>query len=255
MEKTELEAAIELEMAEESAPPKEEKPEETPEETPGETDEEPGDEKITGFQKRINKRTADYYREKRERERLEQELAELKSKGIAQPVSEKPSLEKFDYDEDQYREALIEWQVENKLGKTLESRRKETEKESFNRQINEFADKVRKANIPDYDEVVYSLAENVRLPYEVLSAIHQDEKGPEIMVYLGKNLDIAEDLSRLSPIQAGRKLGEISGKLSAKQTKRTTKAPDPVETAGSGGSAATTDLDKLSMDEFMKLDL
>lgn len=116
-------------------------------------------------------------------------------------------------------------------------------------------DKVRKANIEDYEESVTNLVENVQLPLDVIEAIHEDDKGPEIMAHLGRNLDIADELATMSPVMAGRKLSEISQKFAAKgkQQKKTTKAPDPIQTTKSGGIAPQQDLDKMSMDDIMKL--
>lgn len=244
------ETGIDAEITEAMQESEESAPSEKAEDQPEETEEIQEEEKDTGWQKRIDKRTADYYREKRERERLEQENAELR-KNVTPQTTSKPNLEQFDYDEDKYQEALIEWRIENKIGEKLSSQKQNDEENKLRKQADDFARKVAQANIPGYDEVVYNLAENVRLPMDVLTAINQDDKGPEILFYLGKNLDIADDLSRSDLITAGKKLAEISQKVAAPVRKKTTKAPEPVKPAGSGGGGREKSIDDYSMDDIM----
>ena len=235
--------STEVETIEESAPPIEN--EETTEEVQAE---QPKNES-KGFQKRINKITADKYREQNRAEAAERELAELKAKQEQKP---EPKLEDFDYDEEALLDAKIDYRVNSATAQYQQSYHQK-QQEAIRAQAGEaFAKKVEASGIEDYSETIENLVATVPLPHDVVTAIQGAENGPELAYYLGKNLDVADKLIQKDQISAAMELGRISAKLSATNNKRTTKAPDPVKTAASGGTPSK-DMESMSMEEIYAL--
>lgn len=200
-------------------------------------------------QEKINKITADKYAEQRRANELQAKLDALEAEKAALPTSS-PDLEDFDYDEDKYNDANIQYQV----NKALEAQNKDQIRKQATQAIEKVANEfnIKEAEYvskhPDYAEGVSNLP---RFNGETLNTIY--ELGPQISHYLAKHLDVAEEVATLSPTMAAVKLGQISMGLSAdnKVVKPST-APDPIKTVAGGGSV-TKDMSEMSMDEIMAL--
>jgi hypothetical protein len=243
----EVEAEPEKPEPEESAPQEEENQEPEPKEEEGKKKEVP-----TGVQKKINKLTKRYYQERAEKEQLRQRLSELEK--APQPASARPRLEEFDYDEDKYQEALVDYKVNQALisrDQQFQSQQVKTEAE---RRAEEFNKKVEDSGIPfeEYNESFNNLID-ARIPFsdDVIAAIQVDENGAHLTHYLGSNLDVADKIAGMTTTQAALELGKISANLKAGRTKKITKAPDPVKTVGSGSGKVTKDITNASMDDIM----
>jgi hypothetical protein len=205
-------------------------------------------------QERINKITADKYAEKRRADELERKLAEMQQAVPSQQQSSDamPTLETFDYDEQKYQEALIDYKAEQKAKAIYQQQQQQQAQEQqaqrqavFNAKVAEFTEKAQ-----DYGEVVALVPE---LPPETLEAVMLSEKGPELAYYLGKHLDVADEIASASPVVAAMRLGEISVKLAnEKPNIQPSAAPEPVETINSGGSASKA-LEDMSMDEIFAI--
>lgn len=210
------------------------------EETPAEPVEEEN-----GVQKRINKITADKYAAERKAEELERKLESLQKPQEAD--SSKPTLEQFDYDNEQYTEALIAYgvkqaaqQIRQEEAAARNQQAQEVKRKSFGVKVAEFSTKA-----PDYQEVISALPE---LQQEVVDVLM--EAGPEMAYYLGKHLDEADVIASSSPMVAAMKLGAIQAKLSViNKPAPTSAAPEPIETVSSGG-IVNKDLGDMSMDEI-----
>ena len=75
------------------------------------------------------------------------------------------------------------------------------------------------------------------------------DKPEALMAHLGKNLDLAEELADLTPIQLAKKLGRIEDSLARTSTLRNSTAPTPLE-AVRGSGPATKSLDDMSFEEY-----
>ena len=219
------------------------------EETEPEEQEKPAQD---GFQKRINKVTADKYKEKSRADALEKEIELLKSKEPVD-VQNEPKLEDFDYDETDFQRALVKHYAKQEVAAIQQQNGKKEQQKEYDRLDQEYADKVNKSGLKDYSEVVAPIIENKMLSNSVSEAIMEDEKGPEIAYYLGKNLEKAEQLDKMSTVKAIKEIGKISERLSATKTKRKTSAPAPVKPLGSGGKVVKNP-DDMSMDDLMAND-
>jgi hypothetical protein len=217
-----------------------------------EEQQQPG-ESNSGFQKRINKLTADKHRERRRADDAERELEKLKTAQQVVPIGGPPKLEDFDYDDEKFFEAKIDFKVKQATSQSRQDETKARARQVRDQANTEFARKIEASNIPDYGEVIAGLGEITPLPAEVIDAIQQDDRGPELAYYLGKHLDIADKIANASPIQAAMELGKLSAQLSSGKRNKITKAPAPVKPAASGGAAPSKSMDTMSIDEIMAL--
>jgi hypothetical protein len=198
-EEEELDAAIQdLTEQEESAPPEEEAQEESAEE-PENLEEEPEKKESKGFQKRINKRTADYYREKNRADELERKIAALEAnKPVdvgAEPRLEDYDVSKFDYDEDlkhaAYQRDLSKFYAEQAVTKLQQQNKANQAKTQVDTALENYKAKVEQIGLDDFDEVVTPLYQNKILGDAAYTAILDQDNGPLIEYHLAKNLDLA----------------------------------------------------------------
>ena len=202
-------------------------------------------------QLRINKITAEKYAEKRRAEELEKRLAELESAKPALP-NEAPKLEDFDYDDAKHTEAVIQYQVQKQLEAQANSQKQQAQQTAQQAKAADFAAKEAEfgAKTPDYAEAVGNIPQ---LHPDTLDAIYSLDNGPQMAHYLGKHLDVADEIANAPPHIAAVKLGQIAASLQVNAQKvTTTSAPEPVATL-SGAGGVTKDLNDLSMDEIMAL--
>lgn len=209
----------------------------------------------TGVLKKINKLTKRFYQERGEKEELKRKLAEYENK--APQVSEEPKIEDFDYDDEAHKAALIKYNVQQAMSER-DQKNQELQGKSEQEKLNEdFNKKVAESGIPEseYSESFNNLLES-KIPFsnDVIEAIQSDDNGAHLTHYLGKNLEVADRIASMSPTQAAMELGKISTQISQSRVKKTTNAPDPVTTVGSGSGTISKDASKSSMDDIMSDD-
>ena len=89
------------------------------------------------------------------------------------------------------------------------------------------------------------------------SIILESEYGPKLLVHLGRNETDARRIMSLSPLGTARELLKIEAAIAADLTraaeppKIVSQAPEPVKPGSTNGSPST-DLEKVSMDQFFK---
>jgi len=195
-----------------------------------------------GVQKRIDKITAEKYGYKRQVDDLKDELNQLKtspSTEVVQPQG-KPTLEQFDFDEGQYQSALISYEVDQRLTASREAAKKE--QATLKRQeIDSAYDANEGKYATENPEYVNDVQNLPRFNNDTLSMIKAQENAPNLVHYLGKNLDLANTIASLDPINAAVQVGIISAKLSApiKPAVTPSTAADPIDPISSGGSVST----------------
>lgn len=185
-----------------------------------------------GFQKRINKVTADKHDAIRRAEKLQRELDDIKG-GPAEPDIKKPKLEDFDYDDAAYNEAMLDYKVDLRLKKQDEDRIQREQKIEAQRIQKSFNDQIVSLAKPDFAEVAGAIPE---MAPEIVQAMMQFDKGAEIVYYLGTHLDVADNISNLPPSLAMIEIGKLSAKMDSKPQPKPSAAPDPIEPLSSGGS-------------------
>ena len=99
----------------------------------------------------------------------------------------------------------------------------------------------------DFDAVVFS--DQVVLAPHVAEAIVYSDAPADVAYHVAKDAALAQQLSRMTPIEAARHIGRIEAQLSAPRPRIETKAPEPISPVrGSGG--ATRDPLKMPAKDF-----
>ncbi len=176
----------------------------------------------TSAEERIGKLTKKWRSAERERDferarnaELQEELRKLKAQI---PAANRPAREDFE-DEDDYIEALAEWKVESKLqekfAKAAEDAQADEEKSksaAVDSALSEILERGRE-KYADFDDVVYD--KDLAMTQTLVDIISESEIAEELFYFLGKNPDIAYDLSELSPVKAAREIGKLEEKVAA----------------------------------------
>ncbi len=207
--------------------------------------------KENGFQKRIDKITAEKYAEKRRADELQKKIDELSKskKELREPKLDDPSI---NYDDELYNKAQVEYKVQLGIQNALiereeseKAKQQQAEREQITKTFNE---KVIKLNKPDFDEKAASIP---NLPSGVADAIMRSDVSAEIVYHLGTNLSKADAIASMSPAMALFEVGKLAAKLSAKPTIKTSAAPDPIDPVKSGSTLNSKIDDEMSIDEWM----
>lgn len=190
--------------------------------------------------------------EQRKRKELERRLAEAeeKAKPAQEPVpvvSTKPKLEDFDYDGDQYADALEKWHEQKSAKQAYEARQRAAQ-EDQQRQEQEVLNKYRAAaDALPVDKVKYKAAEaEIRASFEPIQlAVLLKSKIPERLVYaVGNNPAKLDELAAIKdPIALAYELGRTEKSLTS--TKQTKSAPPPDRPLGGAGGGSAAVLEKL----------
>jgi hypothetical protein len=218
------------------------------EKQPVEDDEKPVDEKkkvplkVGGWQKRVNELT----------KRLRTVESQLSAAQAAPMV--KPERNRFATDE-QYNEALIDFKVAEKMPQV----QKQLENGSIEQQFSKNEEALR-AEIEDYDDII---SERIEFPHQsTIDAIVSSEMGPRIRYYLGTHPEETEALLGMNATSAARQIGKIEAKLEselqakkgASAGKPVSQAKPPIKPVRTSGSTAKIDPNKLSDQEWFKLE-
>lgn len=168
------------------------------------------DKALKRMQRRIDKRTADVYRTRAENEQLKARLAELDAK------SGKTETKQESADPHVLAEQIATAKV-------------------FAQRANQLVDDGTKRH-SDFTTALRDLASEVGefvkpngMPSAFMEAVLEvADKPTELLYHLGKNPDIAEDLSGLSPYKLAQRLTRIEAELTEKASVKTSKAPAPL---------------------------
>lgn len=182
--------------------------------------------------KGVGKRIDELTRNWREAERREAALLEM-LRNQQQPKAEHveakapasiPTLAEFEYDENKYQAALLQYTeavAERKVEAVLKAERdrqaQEATQKTWKQRESDF-----KAKTPDYETVAYYAP----LSNEVVSLVVESEVGPELAYYLGKNPELAQTISQMPEKAAAREIGKLEARLEAQ---RTTPKPAPAK--------------------------
>lgn len=220
--------------------------------------------KSKGVQKRIDELTRNW-REAERREAalldmLQRQQAPAKQEAVPEKPKALPKLEEFNYDEAAYQAALVQ-HVKDEAARAAreefhQERTREKEqakKQTFKQRETDFA----KAN-PDY----FTLTRDPSLPItrEVVELAAESEKGPELLLYLAKNREVADRIAELSPVAAARELGKIEAKLEKPPAPTpppprpapVSQAPPPPPRLETSEPAVEKDPDQMSMGDWLK---
>lgn len=227
------------------------------------------------FQKRIDEIT----RQRHEAERRAQELQEMLQKVIdqgrqqaqpgqqqtppqqAQPAPEfqptrpAPTREQYEFDEEKYLNAVVDWRLEQREAKAIHERR-QAEIQTTQRNFLQTAEQRRiqtieggRAKYPDYDESIKALPYSV-MNEEMLVAVLETDNPVDVSYHLAKNPAEAERISKLPFIKKAMELSRLETKIS-QVSKPTSQAPPPPTPVGGRTPARKTE-SAMTMDEWLE---
>jgi len=130
--------------------------------------------------------------------------------------------------------------------KTQRQTELETKKAAFEKNLDS-----KRANFENFDEVAYGHDFMDLDLAEQLFDMAKDPKGkgPEVAFHLGSNLDEAQRIFALPPVQRARELTKLEFQVEALKPKLVSDAPDPIKPLG-GSETVQTDPDKMTADEW-----
>lgn len=163
-------------------------------------------------------------------------------------ASKRPDPNDYDYGDSDpaYWEALTDWKAEQKIDAKL---KEFSESQSINQQAREL-DRTYATNVaaareefPDYDEKVTRAGQRGEwpCPKEVAGLIKSSPVGPKVAYHLATNLDDAQALANLPPIQQAAAFGMIAAQFVSQPAPKAniaTNAPMPAPARTKGGQFA-----------------
>lgn len=204
-------------------------------------------EKKDGVQKRIDELTK--LRREQERETTYWKELAQQQQVAPEPVEPGKSLADFEYDEGKYSEYLVK---QAKADAAVEVDRK-FKQEAHAKAVSEFTGQEAdfSKTVDDYHTVTRN--NDLKITDHMVAAVQSSEEGPAILYYLGKNPEVAERLSGMSPYAMAREIGKIEAtKLVKQKAPSESKAPKPVPKLAPVESKVTQDPSKMSDAQFRK---
>jgi len=220
-------------------------------------------EKPNKVQERINQLTREKYELRQANADLDQRLKNLENPAPTEnkPVPVAPKEDDFEHFSD-YQAANSQFiaetasnaafdrftaQQQQAAQVTQQNERQQTLKskqDSFNQNVD-----TKRANFKDFEDVAYGhpfmdgdLAEQI---------FDMGEKAPEVAYHLGSNLQEAERIFALTPVQRARELTKLEFQVEALAPKKVSGAPDPITPLGQTEAVGEIDPEKLTADEWL----
>ncbi len=195
--------------------------------------EDEADKALKRMQRRIDKRTADVYRERAQNEQLARRVAELEAKSGA--------------------ETLPKEQADPR-----ELAREIARVDRYREQAESIVNAGTKA-YPDYMVALRELSREVGdfvkpdgAPSAFMDVVLEVvDKPAEVLYHLGKNPDLAEELADLSPLKLAKRLDRIERELADKSFPKPGSAPKPLEPVKPKATSTGLNSD-LPVDEWMR---
>ena len=210
-----------------------------------------------GVQERIDELTR--FRREAERDRdywrdlaMKHQPEQPKEEEPVKPVEFK-TLEDFDYDEGAYQRYMFDTVTEQATQKALDAVKQERAQGDAEQRVNNFRARMSEyaTKVDDY----YHVVENPALPMDqkMIDIVQSMESGPEIVYHLGKNIPLAQQIAKLSPIQAAVEIGRIEAQLQAeKKAGSVSKAPPPAPKIEGTNQVIEKDPDSMTMEQWLK---
>jgi hypothetical protein len=216
------------------------------------------------YKKRIDELTKDKHDARRQAERLEQML-EKQEQILRQysPIQDQaPSLAPPEpsqfaggqYDP-RYMDAMMQYTRESAVMEAKQAVAQEYEQRARaqTQQVAqaklETAEAAARVRYADYDSIIERITSDPILAQNqtIREAILGMENGPDIAYQLGRNLDVAYEISNMSPIQAGMRLASI-----IRQDAKSSTAPKPIRPInGTGGTNNVKSYSEMSTSEYI----
>jgi hypothetical protein len=108
-------------------------------------------------------------------------------------------------------------------------------------------------NNPDYNEAKQNLTPFLQGNSELINILH--EAGPEVVHHLGVNIELADEISGMSPVQMGRRLAKLESELKPKGAapRAPKRQSEPISSPRSSGRGVKSiaDMSQAEYNKFM----
>ncbi len=184
------------------------------------------DKAVKSLQRRLGKRTADYYREKAAREQLEREVAQKQPEGEpGQPDAQ-----------------AVRRLIEQEATRIASEKERASKVDAIERDL--------RKNVADYDEFYADLASAGPAAASLLDAVVELDEAPKVLAHLAQNREELYTVLEMTGTKQAVALARIVAKLEAVPPK-VSAAPKPITPVGSRSGPSGLD-DSLPIDEWMK---
>lgn len=221
--------------------------------------------KKPGIQKRIDELTRERYEAERRAAAAEQQLRALNQRQQQQPpAQDKPPPKITDFqDIDSFLAARDAWQEERVLGKLRAeqqqaSQRQQQENQQHGHQVAQLqaverfkgAEAEARERYTDYDTVVSTpqMQQLRTVRPDLAQAVIDSPHGADVVYYLGKNPQVAQQLATLNTFAAAREIGRIE-QMFMQPKPQATNAPPPPKQVG-GRADAGKNPENMNMREY-----
>lgn len=222
---------------------------------------EPEAQKDPWYKRRIDELTRDKHEARRQVERMEKMLEQLTAQQ-RQPDPVVPKIQPPDPNDfagGQYDPRYIQAQLEYTRVSAVEEAKAAIAQEyeqraAYERQTQlqariETAEAAARQKFADYDLAIEGITADPRLAQNptIRQAILGTDNGPELAYILGKNLDVAYEISQMNPIQAGMRLAELVNRA----PRKVANAPAPIKPINATGGLGKKSYADMSTAEYI----
>ncbi len=192
------------------------------------------DKKTPWFQKRINEVTREKYEARQAAEQAQRERDFLRQQ-----------LERVQNGEQVEQQQLpdVETLAQQKAAQMLAEQR-------FNDACNKTYEQG-KSEFQNFDDSVRNL-QMVGVSREFLTLVSESDVGAKLIDHLGGNLEKADEIAKMPPLQMARALTKLEFELSQPKPKPVSKAPAPISPIGAGAASDSDVRDDLPIEEWMR---
>ncbi len=211
--------------------------------------------------------------ERRKRQELKEQLAYFKGLAEANKQPEpvhveathdvppvEPNIEQFAEDYEAFERAqrryvvdLAKYELRQETRQQAERTKELQTQEQIDANWNKSV-KTAQSKYPDFMEAIAN--PEFKQSDAVAQAIKSSEIGGDVAYYLAHNIEIANNLNAMNPLQAAREIGKIEAKIinkpKADPAPVISQAPDPITTVVGSGSGEAVPLEDLPMEEFFR---
>lgn len=160
------------------------------------------------------------------------------------PADNKPKMAQFENVED-YVEAVADWKLAQRDQSSAKVQAEQTQKSVYDRteKIYAQAEKIQGFDRDEFDALP--------LTTPIAQAIIESDEAPRLMAHLASNPAEAQRIANLSPARQAAEIGKLEAKFAATGTVKASNAPPPIKPIGNRGGAASGDLGRSSMEDYI----
>lgn len=187
----------------------------------------------------------------------ERELNELRAKTQQAeapeipPTSPKPTLDQFDYDNERYQEALVDWKLDQRDARLKHQEAIENQQKvisNFRQQQDTYIEQN-----PEYRGLAQQAeAAGIQFSDAIAQSIFTSDAGVKVHHHLLANPQKLEQLMTLDPLAQMREMVKLEGKFAAKKpaVKKAATTINPVTTSSSTSERGTDALAKMNAKDY-----